>query len=437
MIVAQVRTAFIMFKPQQILRLSREFTWIVLGQAAAVIGALVGIRVLTELLEPAEYGELALGLTIATLVNQLILGPMGQGATRFFAPAREVGALRAYLMAVRNMSALATGAVFLIALLVCAGLALHGRWNWLGLVIAAFCFALLSGYSGILDGIQNAARNRAIVALHQALASWGRFLIAAGLMVLIGASSTTAALGYCLAMTAVLFSQYFFFRRIALTAATGGTVVPGSVIQWKGKIFHYSWPFATWGVFTWVQQASDRWALGFFESTQEVGLYAVLFQLGYYPISLLAGFSVQLIYPIIFERAGDATDSQRVANTKHINNVLSSITFGLTIFIFIIALFTHGMIYQIFVAPEYLHTSYLLPWIVLSGGFFAVGQVLALDFMSKLKTDKLIAPKIITAIIGVFLNIIGVYLWGLDGAIAASLVFSTIYCVWMFVQTIL
>ena len=46
-------------------RLSREGPWVVMGQTATVIGALAGVRLLSELLEPAAYGELALGMTAA------------------------------------------------------------------------------------------------------------------------------------------------------------------------------------------------------------------------------------------------------------------------------------------------------------------------------------------------------------------------------------
>src|SRR5665647_2701772 len=81
-------------------RLSKEGAWIVLGQASAVLGSLASVRLLTELLDPAAYGELALGMTVASLVNQTVLGPLSNGITRFYAPAQERGDLRSYLTAV-------------------------------------------------------------------------------------------------------------------------------------------------------------------------------------------------------------------------------------------------------------------------------------------------------------------------------------------------
>ena len=71
------------FKTDRFKRFGKEFTWIVLGQAATMLGALVGVRILTGLLAPAEYGQLALGMTAATLIQSVVLGPLGKPSTSF------------------------------------------------------------------------------------------------------------------------------------------------------------------------------------------------------------------------------------------------------------------------------------------------------------------------------------------------------------------
>ena len=74
-----------------------EFPWIAIGQTASVLGAIVGVKLLTGALPPNVYGELALAMTAATLVNQIILGPLGNAYSRFYAPAEEAGELGSYL----------------------------------------------------------------------------------------------------------------------------------------------------------------------------------------------------------------------------------------------------------------------------------------------------------------------------------------------------
>ena len=408
-------------------RLCREGLWVTLGQIAAVAGGLVGVRLLTELMEPAAYGELALGMTVATLVNQVVLGPLGNGASRFYSPACEVGDLPGYLTAVRRMVLSATTGIILAGLLSIVGLVIAKHKEWFGLAASALAFALLSGHNSILNGIQNAARQRSIVALHQGMESWARFLAAAGLLVLLGATSTVAMIGYGMGIMLVLGSQYLFFRKIVPKNVTG----PDNGRDWSGQIWKYSWPFASWGIFTWAQQASGRWALGLLTTTQEVGLFAVLFQLGYYPMSMATEMAMQFFAPIFYQRAGDASDSRRNANVTNLSWRLTNLALGGTCAAFLMAFLFHTQIFRIFVAKEYASVSHLLPWMMLAGGLFAAGQTISLNLMSQMKTRIMTVAKIVTALLGVILNFAGAYWYGTMGIVIASVMFSILYFLWM------
>ncbi|MBI5911083.1 MAG: lipopolysaccharide biosynthesis protein [Betaproteobacteria bacterium] len=407
-------------------RLSKEGAWIVLGQASAVLGSLAGVRLLTELLDPAAYGELALGMTVASLVNQTVLGPLSNGITRFYAPAQERGDLASYLSAVRGLVLAASAVIAIMILLAAAGLLIAGRKEWIAIAGAALVLAGLSGCNAILSGIQNAARQRAIVALHQGIEPWARFLLAAALLLWLGATSTVAMAGYALAVTLVLGSQYVFFRKVI---HVNGAVADRS--SWRRQIWTYSWPISIFGTFTWMQLASDRWALERFATTQEVGLYAALFQLGYYPMSIATGMAVQFLVPIFYQRAGDASDYQRNAGVDSLSWRLTGIALGLTGAFFLAALLFHAQIFRLLVAAEYASVSHLLPWMLLSGGVFAAGQTIALNLMSQMKTQIMIAPKLITALLGVALNFALAYWYGISGIVIAGMLFSVAYFVWM------
>lgn len=408
-------------------RLSKEGAWIVLGQASAVLGSLVGVRLLTELLDPAAYGELALGMTVAAVVNQTVIGPLANGVVRFYAPAQERGDLGGYLNAVRRLVSAATVAIVLMIVFTVAGLLVAGRTQWIGIATAALVFATLSGYNGILGGIQNAARQRSIVALHQGIEPWTRFLVAAGLLLWLGATSTVAMVGYTIAVVLVLGSQYVFFRNTVPRNAAAADKERG----WQGQIWKYSWPFGAWGIFSWAQQASDRWALELFATTQEVGLYAALFQLGYYPMSMATGMSTQFLGPIFYQRAGDASDRRRNDTVSKLSRRLTVWALALTGAVFLIALLFHAQIFRILVAKEYASVSYLLPWMILAGGVFAAGQTIALDLMSQMKTRTMAVAKIATSSLGIIFNFAGAYFFGIKGIAVAIVLFSVLYSVWL------
>lgn len=409
-------------------RLAKEASWIVLGQIVAVLGSLVLVRVLTEHLSPAEYGQLALGLTVAGLVNQVVMGGVGSGIGRFYSIAAEQQDLGGYLSASWRLMGYATLAVLVVGLVLISGLRFLGYSQWLGLAVAALVFSVLSGYNSALSGIQNAARQRAVVAFHSGLDAWLKILLALGILFWLGSSSTAVVMGYALSSFLVTGSQFFFLRRLILNQDKPN----GESYQWVPQIWAYSWPISTWGIFTWVQQSSDRWALEAFTTTQDVGLYAVLFQLGYTPISLATGLAASFLGPILFQRSGNATDHVRNANVHQLVWRMTSICMVLTLTAFMLALGLHNWFFQWLVAVDYRSVSYLLPWMVLAGGIFAAGQMLALKMMSELKSVTMISAKIGTAILGVLFNLYGAYIAGVTGIVLSAVAFSVIYFLWMF-----
>ena len=175
--------------------------------------------------------------------------------------------------------------------------------------------------------------------------------------------------------------------------------------------------------------------IGLFASTQEVGLYAVLFQLGYYPISMATGMAAQFLAPIFYQRAGDGTNSQRNAKVSILSWRLTVLTLAMTGIVFFVAMMFHAQIFQLFVAQEYASVSHLLPWMMLSGGLFAAGQTIALNLMSQMNAHTMMMAKITTALMGVIFNITGAYWFGITGIVFASVLFSLSYFLWMVILT--
>jgi O-antigen/teichoic acid export membrane protein len=413
-------------KSERFKRLSKEGFWIILGKVAVVTGVMVGVRIITTFLDPVSYGQLALGMTAATLVNQFIMGPLSNGITRFYAPALEKNDLLGYFSAVRKMVFLAISIIVFIMLIMIAGFSISKSAAWIPLIMFAFLFAIANGCNAVLNGMQNAARQRQIVSLHQGAEAWLRFLSAAGVMLLLGATSTSAMAGFAVASILIILSQSVFFKRI-----TKGVTQKVSETNWTGQIWKFSWPFSVWGIFTWAQMASSRWGLEFFSNTYEVGLYAVLFQLGYYPISTITDLSMQFFAPIFYQRAGDATDNTRNLRVHRLSWRLTFLFLLITAAGFAAAFFLHPLIFRVFTAREYHAVSYLLPWILLAGGIFAAGQTIALNLMSRMKTYDMMAAKIGTAVLGVIFNFAGAYFYGTKGVVAAGIMFSIMYSVWM------
>ena len=292
-------------------------------------------------------------------------------------------------------------------------------------------FAILSGISSFFDSIQSAARQRSIVAWHQGLGIWLRFGLAAFLVRVLGGPAMAMA-GFSVAIVLILFSQFWFLRRVVLSSpAYHPTINAETTRDLRRKMWVYARPFSSWGIFTWGQIASDRWALESFTSTRVVGIYQALYQLGYYPILMASAFLNQLVQPVLFSRAGIGFDQERVKAAHRIIHKLLGASLVLSFFGFIASALVCKPLFRHLLPPAYGPAAHLLPFIVLSAGIFECGQIVSLKHTLAVNPCSLIAPKIATAIFGAGLNCAGAYLFGVAGVVAASVCFSTAYLAWV------
>jgi O-antigen/teichoic acid export membrane protein len=415
-----------MIDTQRFRRLFKEGSWIICGQLASVIGSLVLVRVLTEYLNTVQYGQLALGLTVAGLVNQVVMGGITNGITRYYSIASEKNDLIGYIRASIKIMGYATVVTVAIALVLMVGLITLDYFEWVSLVAAALVFSVISGYNSALNGIQNAARQRSIVAFHGGLDAWMKILFAVSMILWIGSSSFAVVLGYALSSFLVTCSQLIFIKRLM-----NPYKIKHAFENWGRQIWAYSSPFCAWGLFTWAQLASDKWALQIYSTTQEVGLYTVLYQLGYTPIALITGVSVSFLGPILFQKAGSAIDSERILAVHSITWRVAFLGLAMTCLGFVIASVFHKNIFQILAAKNFQNVSYLLPWMITAGGLFAVGQMLSLKLMSEMKAFVMFKVKFITAILGIFLNLYCASSFGINGVVASINIFSFVYFIWI------
>lgn len=408
-------------------RLAKEGGWIVIGQIAVVSASLVLVRVLTEHLDPTQYGQLALALTLGALIGQVAFSGAMPGIMRYYAIAAEKGEASEYLQAARRMMGYGTLVALGLSVLLLPGLFLLGKGDMLVLAGMTIVFTILGNFNTTQSMIQNAARQRKIVAFHGSLDAWLRVLFAAGFLVWLGNSAKVVIVAYILSLLLVLISQAIFIRRLIPQQASRAA----EPTTWETQIWQYSKPFVYFNVFTWIQASSDRWALDTFTSTHDVGLYAVLMQLGYTPIGIVAGLMTTLIGPILFQRSGNTADAYRNANVHKRAWQITVIALLSTLLACLFAYLFHGWIFRILVATQYHSVSYLLPWMILAGGLFATGQMLSLKLMSDLNTQALIWPKIVTSLLGALFSFAGAYFAGLIGIVYAAVAFSVLQFLWL------
>jgi O-antigen/teichoic acid export membrane protein len=117
-----------------------------MGQAGTAIAGLIGIKILTHVLSPAEFGKLALANTIIALIVTNFFGPFGQGLMRFWSVSKDRGVLDDFYSLSNRMAKYISLAAFLIMSIFILILSLFRNSEWTKLL-------LLSSIIGIITGL--------------------------------------------------------------------------------------------------------------------------------------------------------------------------------------------------------------------------------------------------------------------------------------------
>lgn len=411
-----------------LIKWGKESVWVVLGQVISFIGVLIGVRLLTSMLSPEIYGELALCMSVVMLVFYIVGETFSELTMRFFTTAREQGWLADFYHGVKAYFFKIMAFVLIPGLMILPTLALAGKMKLVAVGIPILLFSVFISANGLTEGIRNGARDRKVVAFHQALFQWLRFLLAALFIWLAGASAAVALWGYTLASLLVVISQICFLRRAEFYPAMRLNRNVEKGFQYIATMRDYARPFLVMGGFTWFLSFADRWALSLFSPMSEVGYYTALYQVGYFPMIFASRILLQLISPVLYENAGGSGDKTK-KELDRFNKHLTFFVLGLSLTSWIVLNWIHRPLFALFVAQDYQIVSYLLPWTVLSAGIYSAGNIPLVSVLSRFESGRILPMKIVTTLLGVICYITGAYFYKLEGLVFGSLIFSFIYLI--------
>lgn len=398
------------------------------GRIVSIFLVVGTTKFLTTFLSEKDFGQLALYNSIATLPSLFYFGPLGQGIMRYLPVARENKEIAVFDREYNQLFRYGAAATMVIG--VVAGIIFwHSNEKQWG--IACLLIAILNVFNGINTyryGLQNMARKRM---LSLALETGSRVLqqmIAIGLLLMITDDPLIALMGYSIASFIFFFINQYYYRKTFLqTNPAHKKTVEKMSGHYSRDILQYSWPFFLFGAMTWFQTASDRWALEVLRSTESVAQYSVLNQIGFQSIVLLFGSFSYFLFPILLNRAGNLQSSAQFDAANHLNNWYLGFNIAFCGVFFLLFWWFGPAVIRLLSSEQYVPVAKLLPFMVIAGGLFVFGQNYSNRFALSMQTGLLVYPKIVTAVIGVLLNILFVNYFGLQGLVTAVIITQVVY----------
>jgi O-antigen/teichoic acid export membrane protein len=385
-----------------LLSLTPEAIWVLVGQAGTAIAALAGIKLLTHVLDPSEFGRLALANTLVSLLGINLFGPLGQGLMRFWSISKDRGNLDAFyivsnrLFKYASLIALLTTTIFSFILSKITSL------DWALLVTLSLAVGTITGLTNLRISIFTATRQRQRTAILNISNTFLKPLAATFLVVLIIPNANMAIVGYLLAgLFVLLITNRLYSQAASVTFPhhlRSGT--RAHLFRGLGKeILSYSLPFFVWGAFGWIHMSCDRWSLQTFHGPGVVGPFAVVSLLAMYPLNFGSAFLDTLFSPIAFQRAGDLMDNNAIDSANRMLLIMTGIyVLGALVLIGFFAFF-HRPVILFISSQRFVRFSHLLPGLTAAWAFFFLGQLSTQFGLLLNKPQIYIIPKLSASLV--------------------------------------
>jgi len=407
----------------------RDAIFTVGAQVSAGIGSLIGLRILTEVLNPTQYGTMAILMTAISIISIAYTGPLSNSAGRFYASAVAEKKTAQYYNSITVLMI----PLDLIVIIACAtalflypeDLKMLESGDEIKILIALALYAVIEAKYTILDNIANAAQKRILVFVSKTLKIWGMYSIVYLL-----------AKNYDLKLSDVLLS--YAASTFLVVVFLFLNVVPKEVLNIKKyskgyirSLFAYAWPFATWGVTLWAYNASSRFAVQKFQNIEEVANIAILVQLGSLPINFCVSALTAYLLPLYFEKAAGQNFANGIFHVYTSVLKWASISAVCLAMGFILAQFSAELVFQLLVADTYRDLYFLWPYSLTSFGLLGVAQVFSMALRAESASTVLVIPKNISYTIGCVLVTVGAYQDGIWGVLLALNATGIIHLVWI------
>jgi O-antigen/teichoic acid export membrane protein len=412
-------------------KMSSELGWVISGQLVALLGNFASVKFLTVALGPSAYGELALGVTVASILNMFIYGPISQSILRFLPVAIEEKSLPTYIHLIKKVNIILSAFLAMAAIIMGSAVAYVVGGNWANLATLGVLFGIANGINSAFRSFQTAVRARKSAAIFQSLDVWLRLGFALAAAALINATGSWALAGYLAGGIIICVGQFVLAKQSAQLMGHWSAIPVSRPLhaEAKQRVLAYSAPFVIWAVFSTFSLFTDRWVLQALFGEREVGIYVALSQIASLPGVLLTGIITQYAVPLMFASAGSLKQRTGIDNSL---KILMSIIFVIVITTIPTVAFAYCFgqnIVDLLASSEFSGRAQLLWVLVAANLIFQIGQTAALVGQILRRPDRFLPTFMVNAGATLILSVIFGKLYGVTGVAAAALISNSMYLI--------
>ncbi len=297
--------------------------WVAVAQAVSLLAAFLLLKLVATMSTAPRFGVFSLVLAMAGASATLVFGPLGQWAIRHYQESLERDTLTSYYLAAGVAAAIGSAALLAVTLPVLFARGFLARLDMSPvLVVLGLAVGIVGGLGDICVFIANAAMRRALAGVLLVVQSTLRPLAVLAAWFLGGRSATAWATAIVAACGVFLLLEIALVIRRDIHAFSRRSRITRGHLS---GLWAYTAPFFVWGVPSYAVSFGDRLIVGYLAGAAVVAQYVALTVA---TTSVANGFDAtinRIFEPVVFRRAGDASDPRRVKAADRLVNFAAGV----------------------------------------------------------------------------------------------------------------
>jgi len=393
------------------IKLFHDGLMVSLGQIGAALGALVSIRIFTEILEPKVFGSVTLVIGMVMFCEGLAVNPVMQAILRYYASYSRTDEL--CILRTESIQFLKTTTLILLvaAILSSAGYGFLER-DLSYIPIGVLVGILLVADASICTELAffNAANRQSSLAIWKTIDACARQILAWVCVVLFGATVHSALAGYVVGAVIVLIMITTVSTREATNHKSESHLERSHDV--RRALITYAMPIMPLAIVSWLSNWSDRYVIGALLSLEDVGVYSAAYGIASRSISMLCGAIDTAIRPRYFNAVASGNEGRE---QEIFSMWIAAVCVAVTMVVCCFYLFS-GTIARLLVAERYQGGAWLMPWVAAGYSLLGVSQVFAASYYAKLRTRLVLLVESVGAATKVIVAYPAILFVGLFGA---------------------
>ena len=391
-------------------RLFGDAFWALFGQLLSACALLAGTRLLTELVTPDIYGQVALLSGFVALGVAVFSYPFICAGMRILPECLNKGEHAALYGVVTRLTVRATALA--VALLVLGGVAYSylGQANSLPFMLAGVLLVVTVRRELGIQLLIGERKQRG-ASLWQTTDSILRPLLAIGLVWWGGQKVEWVLLGYILASTV---------SNAAWSLALGAKPDKNRPLiitrNFRADVWAYALPLIPVELIFWVNGLGDRYVIGYLMTAAEVGLYAATYMIINEAFNRSAMVLLRTFQPVYFQSCSE----NRIKEGFRILWIWIGSVVTVGIIGVSLVLITKDWVASVLLAKSYHSAVELMPAIAIGCALHALGTVAAQPLLANKRTRLLLLGRICGAVTAAISIPLMVKNYGLLGAAMAN-----------------